>query len=199
MTTIINQEGLNELIGQRRSVFPQDYSDERVDDDIVKQILENARWAPTHKLTEPWRFLIFTRDGIKALAKAQSDIYKTATEKDGTFKDSHYQKLLTKPLLSSHIIVIIMKRDERKSVPEVEEIGAVFCAIQNMYLTATAYRLGSYLSTGGITYFQEAKEFFGLEKEDRLIGFFHIGKPKKNYPPTRRKPLEEISHWIVND
>ena len=65
-------------------------------------------------------------------------------------------------MLSSHIIAVGMKRDEKKSVPEVEEIGAVFCAIQNMYLTATAYGVGAYLSTGGITYFEEAKEFFGL-------------------------------------
>lgn len=194
-----NSEYLNELIRQRRSVFPQDYTGERIDDDVVRRIVENARWAPTHKLTEPWRFLVFTGDGIKALARFQSDLYKTVTEKDGTFKESNYQKLMTKPLMSSHIIAILMMRDERRSVPEVEEIGAVFCAVQNMYLTASAYGLGSYLSTGGVTYFDEAKPFFGLGDEDRLIGFFHLGVPKRAYPETRRKPAQEISHWVTTD
>lgn len=189
---------LNQLVHQRRSVFPEDYTGERVSDEIIGQILENARWAPTHKLTQPWRFLVFTGDGIKALAAFQSDLYKKVTEKDGTFRDDRYQKLLAKPLLSSHIIAILMIRDEKRAVPEVEEIGSVFCAVQNMYLTASAYGVGCYLSTGGITYFEEAKEFFGLEKEDRLIGFFHLGIPKKTYPEGKRKPLEEVVHWIKN-
>lgn len=198
MATKIDPEVLNELIHERRSIFPQDYTGEKVNDDIVKQILENARWAPTHKMTEPWRFLVFTGEGIRALAEMQSDIYKSVTEADGTFKESNYQKLQTKPLLSSHIIAILMKRDERRSVPEVEETGAVFCAIQNMYLTASAYGVGAYLSTGGVTYFDEAKEAFGLEPEDRLIGFFHVGIPKRDYPGGKRKPLEEIAHWITS-
>lgn len=194
---MLKAEQLNELIQQRRSVFPQDYTGERVSDEIVVQILENARWAPTHKITEPWRFLVFSGEGIRGLAKFQSDLYRKITEADGTFKENNYQKLLTKPLLSSHIIAVMMRRDEKKSLPEIEESGAVFCAIQNMYLTATAYGVGSYLSTGGITYFEEAKTFFGLTKEDRIIGFFHVGIPKRNYPPARRKSLDEVSGWVT--
>ncbi|HEU5148078.1 MAG TPA: nitroreductase [Chryseosolibacter sp.] len=196
---MLDPKNLDELIHNRRSVFPQDYTGEKVGDDVVRQIIDNARWAPTHKLTEPWRFLVFTGDGIKALAKFQSDLYKKVTEADGTFKEPNYQKLLTKPMLSSHIIAVLMQRDEKRSVPEIEEVGAVFCAIQNMYLTASAYGVGAYLSTGGITYFEEAKEFFGLEKDDRLIGFFHVGIPKRNYPAGKRRPIEEICHWVTTE
>lgn len=196
---MVDPKHIDEIIQNRRSVFPQDYTGKKVSDEAVRRIIDNARWAPTHKLTEPWRFLVFTGDGIKALAKFQSELYKKVTEADGTFKEANYQKLLTKPMLSSHIIAVLMQRDEKRSVPEVEETGAVFCAIQNMYLTASAYGLGAYLSTGGITYFEEAKEFFGLEKEDRLIGFFHLGIPKKNYPASKRKPLEEICHWVTSE
>ena len=197
MATKISVEQLNELIHQRRSVFPEDYTGERVDDSVVRQMLENARWAPSHKLTQPWRFLVFTGEGIQGLAKAQSDLYRSVTEKDGTFKENNYQKLLTKPLLSSHIIVVIMKRDVNKSVPEIEEAGAVFCAVQNLYLTASAYGVGCYLSTGGITYFERSKELFGLEPDDRVIGFFHIGMPRREYPAGKRKPVQEISEWIT--
>jgi nitroreductase len=66
-----------------------------------------------------------------------------------------------------------------------------------MYLTATAYGLGGYLSTGGITYFPEARELFGLSLEDRLVGFFHLGVPKRFYPEGKRKPLKEISSWVT--
>ena len=97
---------------------------------------------------------------------------------------------------SSHIIAIGMKRDDKKSLPEIEEGGAVFCAVQNMYLTAAAYGIGCYLTTGGITYFEEAKEFFGLGKEDRLLGFLHVGVLKGGVPEGRRKPVSEKVTWI---
>ncbi len=197
MTLQEKPEVLNELIRDRRSIFPQDYTGDRIDDKIVATVIDNARWAPTHRLTEPWRFVVFTGEGIKALAKVQSDLYRRVAEERGTFKQATYENLLSKPLLSSHIIAVLMLRDEKNSVPEVEETGAVFCALQNMYLSASAYGLGCYLSTGGITYFEEAKEYFGLGPDDRLIGFFHLGIPKREYPPGKRKPAEEISRWVT--
>jgi nitroreductase len=187
---------VDELIRTRRSVFSQFYTGERVDDRIVEQMLLNASWAPTHKLTQPWRFLVFTGDGLKKFAEVQAEVYKTVTTADGTFRDDKYQSLLTKPLLSSHIIAVAMRRDPKNSVPEIEEAGAVFCAIENMYLTATAYGIGCYLSTGGITYFEEAKEAFDLAAEDRLIGFMHIGMPKEIEYKSKRTPVEEFTQWI---
>jgi nitroreductase len=192
----LNTEMIDKVIEGRRSVYQQQYSGERVDDAIVRKILSNANWAPTHKLTEPWRFVVFTGDGLKKLASFQAELYKKVTTADATFKEDRYQNLLTKPMLSSHIIAVGMKRDEKKSVPEIEEIGAVFCAIENMYLTATAYGVGCYLSTGGVTYFDEAKEFFGLSTEDRLIGFFNLGMPRVDVPPGKRKPIEDKVVWV---
>jgi len=192
----LNTEMIDKLIEGRRSVYQQQYSGERVDDAIVRKILSNANWAPTHKLTEPWRFVVFTGDGLKKLASFQAELYKKVTTADSTFKEDRYQNLLTKPMLSSHIIAVGMKRDEKKSVPEIEEIGAVFCAIENMYLTATAYKVGCYLSTGGVTYFAEAKEFFGLGTEDRLIGFFNLGMPRIDVPSGKRKPIEDKVAWV---
>jgi nitroreductase len=184
------------LIKNRRSVFQQDYTGENIDDLIVKKILEAALWAPTHKLTQPWRFIVFTGAGLKALAEQQAAIYKKVTEADGTYREERYQNLRTKPLLSSHIVVVIMKRDEKKSVPEIEEVGAVFCAVENLYLATTAYGVGGYLSTGGITYFEEAKDLFGLEPEDKVLGFFHLGIPKRAPSAMKRKSLDEVMQWI---
>jgi nitroreductase len=192
----MNQLEFNNLVAARRSVFPEFYTGEKVDDGVINQMLVNATWAPTHKLTQPWRFIVFTGDGIKQFAQSQADIFKEVTLKDGTFKEEKYQKLLKKPLLSSHIIVVCMVRDPKKSVPEVEEIGAVFCAVENMYLTAHAYNVGCYLSTGGITYFPEAKTLFGLEAEDRVIGFLHVGKPKEQPRGTKRIAVEQIAEWV---
>jgi nitroreductase len=187
---------VDQLIRERRSVFPIDYSGEIVSDEIIHQMLENANWAPTHKFTEPWRFVVFSGAGLKQLAAFQSECYKIVTTGDGSFREDKYQSLQKKPMESSHIIAIGMKRDEAKRLPEWEEMGAVFCAVQNMYLTATAYGVGCYLSTGGITGFEEAKSFFGLGKDDRLCGFLHVGMPKGKVPDGRRKPVSEKTKWV---
>jgi len=194
---MIQPKDVDELIRKRRSVFQNQYSGARVDDAIVRQMIENATWAPNHKLTEPWHFVVYAGEGIQRLAKAQSDLYKKVTEADGTYKEDRFQNLLTKPALSSHIIVVGMKRDAKKSLPEWEELGAVFCAVENMYLTATAYGVGCYLSTGGITNFEEAKALFGLGADDKLLGFMHVGIPKGELPDSRRKSVEEKMQWIA--
>lgn len=192
-----NADEINRLIQERRSVFPKDYiPGERVADEIVNQMLENANRAPTHKLTEPWRFAIFSGEGLQKLAEFQAACYKEVTQKDNTFKEERYQNLLIKPMQSSHIIAVGMKRDKEKRIREIEEVGAVFCAIQNIYLTATAYGIGCYLSTGGITYFDEAKYFFGWGEEDKLIGFLNLGVINDQPHQSKRRPIHEKVTWI---
>lgn len=186
---------VNSLLQNRRSVFPKEYTGERVEDSLIRQLLENANWAPTHKLTEPWRFVVFTGSGIERLASFQSELYKKVTSAKGTFDPERFEILRDKPRLSSHIIAVGMKRDEKKSIPEIEEVGAVFCAIQNIYLTASANKIGCYLSTGGITFYPEAKAFFGLGEEDKLLGFMHIGIPKHHNQKSNRRSIEEKVRW----
>ncbi len=187
---------INEVIRTRRSIFQNQYSGEKVADEVIEAMIENANWAPTHKLTEPWRFIVFTGAGLEQLAQGQAQLYKQVTEADGTFKQERYDNLLNKPRLSSHIIAVAMKRDEKKSVPEMEELGAVYCAVQNMLLTAAAYDVGCYLSTGGITYFDESRSLFGLGPDDKLIGFLHVGMMKGDLPAGRRKPVSEKVNWV---
>ena len=181
----------------RRSVFPKDYSGEAVPQWVIEQMLENANWAPTHKLTEPWRFVVFTGSGLTTLANFQSECYERVSKANNTFSEDKYLSLKTKPRESSFIIAVGMKRDEAKRLPEWEELGAVFCAVQNMYLTAAAYGVGCYLSTGGITNFEEAKSFFGLGAEDKLCGFMHVGMPKGNIPDGSRRPLAQKVTWVT--
>lgn len=189
----ISPEQVNELIKNRRSTFPKQFTTgKKIDDSIIEQMLVNASWAPTHKQTEPWQFTVFTGDGLKKFAEYQAAMYK---EKEAaSFKEDKYQKMLSNPLLASHIIAIGMKRSNK--VPEVEEIASVSCAVQNMYLTAEAYGVGCYWTTGGVTYYDDAKAFFGLTENDRLLGFFYIGQIAVSSTAGKRTPVSEKVKWI---
>jgi nitroreductase len=191
-----NADILHELIHRRRSVFTAQFiPGAKVDDAIVNELLENARWAPNHGRQEPWQFVVFTGQGLERLARFQAELYKQ--EAGENFLEKKYQKLLSQPLLASHVIAICMKRTVAKSIPETEDISAVACAVQNMYLTATAYGIGAYWSTGGITYYLNAKPFFGLEEQDRLMGFFFVGQIAEPSAAGTRKPLNEKVKWVT--
>jgi nitroreductase len=190
-----NTTEINRLIRERRSIYPAQYSGEKVADEIVEQMLENANWAPNHKKTEPWRFTVFTDAGLQQLATFQSELYQKEAEKKGNFDQGKFDKLATKPLMASHVIAIGMKRNTL--VPEAEEIEAVACAVQNMYLTATAYAIGCYWGSGGITYLEDAKPHFGLQPEDKLLGFLYLGMPKQgSWPEGKRGAYQEKTHWV---
>jgi nitroreductase len=191
----MNPEQFNELARKRRSVFPDQFeAGKKVDDEIVEQILINATWAPNHGQTEPWQFTVYTGEGLNKFASFQAEIYKE--DAGDNFDEKKYNKLLQQPLKASHIIAICMKRTTTKKIPEIEDVEAVACAVQNIYLSVTAYGLGGYWTTGGVTYNEKAKPFFGLQPEDKLLGFYFIGHVAIPSPQAKRAPFEEKVKWV---
>ena len=192
---MITPEEFNELIRSRRSVFPDQLQPgKKVDDNIIREILINATWAPNHGKMEPWHFTVFTDQGLQKLADYQSEMYR---QHAGTsFKEITFNKLQQNPLKASHVIAIGMRRTTGKNIPEIEDIEAVACAVQNMYLSLTAYGLGGYWTTGGVTYINDAKSFFGLGEADKLLGFFYIGHVAIPSTGAKRQPLSEKMTWI---
>jgi nitroreductase len=192
--TPFNTAEINRLMQTRRSVFVNQFEPDRViPDEIIMQALENANTAPTHKLTEPWRFTVFTGEGLNKLADEQAMIYKNYA--GNSFRQSKYEQMKVNPLLCSHVIAIGCKRNA-DLLPEIEEIAAVACAVQNIYLTVTAYGIGGYWSTGTVTFIEEAKTMFNLEPGDKLMGFFYLGYVKFPSMPARRTPVEEKTVWV---
>ena len=191
----VDKENLNELIRGRRSLGPKLFDSEaKIDDDIIWEILENANWAPTHGKTEPWRFQVFSENGKKKLSDFAGEIYSRHTPEE-KFKLDKLEKVKALPLMCSHIISIGMKRHEKSSIREIEEVAAVSCAVQNMHLTAAAYGIAALWSTGGITYYPEAKPFFDLGPNDKLMGFFYLGYSAKPWPKGKRKDIAQKVKW----
>jgi nitroreductase len=186
---------INELIRSRRSVFPDQLAaGQPVDDAVIREILTNATWAPNHGKTEPWHFTVFSGTGLQKLANFQADLYKQ--ESGPNFKQITYDKLLANPLKASHVIALGMKRSANPNIPEIEDIEAVACSVQNIYLSVAAYGLGGYWTSGGVTYKPTAKAFFGLNEEDKLLGFFYIGHVALPTTGGSRAPLEQKTTWV---
>lgn len=190
-----NLSEINAIIRDRRTIYPEDFSERKLHQEIIENLLNNAIWAPNHGMTQPWRFKVFTNKGIKRLADFQANTYKEKCTPE-TFDAEKFEKLATRPLLAQAIIAICMERQKSEKIPEMEEIEAVACSVQNIYLTCAAYGLGAYWGSGGVTYTDEMKHFLGLGVKDRCLGFLYLGYPKSEWPKSHRKPIEYVSEWI---
>ena len=80
---------------------------------------------------------------------------------------------MKKSLQSGCVIAICMYNDPTVAIPEWEEVAAVACAVQNMWLSCTALGIGSYWSSPKSII--EAREFLGLNENENCLGLFLHG------------------------
>jgi len=190
-------QGISGLIRSRRSIFPFMFTGELISDRIVEQLLENANWAPNHKKTEPWRFHIITGDYRKVLSDFASKWYKENTSAEN-YSELKFKKIKTKPLQSSHIILICMQRDPEERVPEWEEVAAVACAVQNLWLSCQPAGVGGYWSTP--KYSKEIGQIVELGEGESCLGMFYLGVPEKSlYLSAERRSIASKTKWYRED
>ena len=189
-----NLSELKEIIKNRRSIKPEKYTSRKVLKDVILEILNSGIWAPTHGLTQPWHFVVFQGEALEKLGLMMAETYKKNCKPE-LFSEKKYEKMLTRPTKTSVLIAICMKRQETEKIPEIEEVEAVACAVQNMYLTATAYGLGPYWSSGNVSYSQEMKDYLNLGEKDKCLGLFYLGYTKEPWPRGQRRPLQYHAEW----
>ena len=186
---------IDKIIHQRRAVFPKHYSDENISKKTILQILENANMAPTHKYTQPWLFKIFSKESRLKLGTEMVSEYKKNSQDSIKNQNLKEKKILDKCNKSKFIIAICMKRDDKGSIPEWEEIAATSMAVQNMWLSCTSRDIGCYWSSP--SYAKNLKKFLGLKKNEKCLGFFYLGKfQHKNLKKTRRDSIENKITWF---
>jgi len=195
----MHPEQLHELIVRRRTIKPvradgsPNYTEQPVPDEIIQNLLQNANWAPTHGLTEPWRFTVFTGAARRSLAEFLVEAYQRLTPPDQV-RPAKQENLRRNVLQAPCVIALGLKRHAGK-IPAEEEIIAVACAVQNLHLTATAYGLGGFWSTQPIFDHPETKQYLGLEPTDRCLGIFFIGYPSGPWPERTPGPIADKVQW----
>ncbi|RZK80826.1 MAG: nitroreductase [Pedobacter sp.] len=185
-------EIISSIIKRRRSIFPVSYTEQEVPVEVIRQILESADYAPTHKLTQPWRFIVFRGEGKAALAAEVARLYKEITPPH-QFLQKKYDSIIEKAQQASCIIALNAQLHPDK-VPEWEEIAALGCAVQNMALTAEALNVGAYWSSPGVI--ADLKHYLNLGEEEKCFGLFYMGYHNEKPRAAVRTPLEDKIKWI---
>jgi nitroreductase len=192
-----NLSEISEVIKNRRTIFPEQFSDRKIHREQIEVLLNNAIWAPNHGLSQPWQFKVFMENGRIKLADFLGEMYTKLTPQ-ADFNEGKYTMLKNRPLLAGAVIAVSLKRNPESRISELEEIEAVACAIQNMYLTCTAWGLGGFWSTPKLIYTPEMNTFLGTGEADKCLALFYVGYPKADleWPKSRRKPIEYYTEWV---
>ncbi len=178
-----------DAIMTRRSVSRVE--DRRPDPEAVHKLLDAAVRAPTHHLTQPWRFVVLAGAAREGLGAAWAD----ALGAQG--KDSHgiVAKATRAPVV---ICVIETPKAHLPKVVELEEHYATGAAMQNILLAAHDLGLGAMLRTGRATELEEVRAYLGVSAGELIAGFIYLGYPLQEADPrplTRRTEASELTDW----
>jgi nitroreductase len=149
------------------------YAAEPVDEAVVRELAELARWAPNHQVTNPWRFRLL---GPATRARVE----ELAGEKEAA-------KLRRAPTL-----VLVTAVPSEDPVLAEEDLFATACAAYAMLLGATDRGLASYWRTPVCFGEPQIREACGLAENEHVIALVHLGPPASEPPAKERAPLDDV-------
>jgi nitroreductase len=161
------------------------------DDATIKKLLDAAVRAPTHHLTEPWRFIVLRGDARGRLGAA----WARGVERSGKNPEGVAAKALRAPAI---ICVVGRPKTHLPKIVELEEHHAIGAAIQNILLAAHALGLGAMVRTGPAASLDEVRDFLGLAVTELIAGFVYLGYPldgSEDRPLTRRADASTVTEW----
>lgn len=162
-------------IRSRKSIYADHYIKREIPQEVLEEILTNATWAPNHKMTEPWRFIVLRGKYLEQYGTYMANYYKDFYAKELSF-EAQQEKLasLSKyPLNAACLIGVVVAHNRKINLPQWEELAAVSAAVQNIALSCTAHTIGSYWSTKAVAIDYVAQ--FGLAENEKSLGLLYLG------------------------
>lgn len=169
-------ESALELFRTRRSI--RRYRPDAVPDEMVEQILEAGRWAPSASNRQPWQFIV-VRD-------------KAVLEK--VAEHAAYYFLRWAHVAEAPLLIVLCGNAKSRIYRQFlhEDVGL---AGGQMMLQAKVLGLGT-CWVGGLDR-KAIGDILTVPEDVRVIGLLTVGFPAEDPPPTPRKPLEEMVHYDV--
>jgi len=146
----------------------------------IGELIELARWAPNHHVTNPWRFRVIgprTRERLMALAEAE--------------QPGSAVKLQRAPTL----IAASALRGEDDAQNR-EDLLASAVAAYLVLLGAHARGLAGYWRTVALLDTPAGREILGLPDGETPVGVLYLGEPVQDQRVPDRAPLEQILSWL---
>ena len=161
---------IREIIKKRCSI--REYSAKEIPDEILEELIDCGRMAPTARGEEPWEFVVVkNKETLKKIA--------FLTGRNAPF------------LKEAFACIAVFCRPVKYYI----EDGSA--ATENILLAAASYRIAScWIAGDKKDYAQNIKELLKADKEYNLMSLISLGYPKSGLTLQKQKrPLKELLHW----
>jgi nitroreductase len=153
------------------------YGREPVDRATLDALLDLARWAPNHNLTNPWRFRVL---GPRSLARLKEAAGPEAASK----------------LDRAPTLVAVSAVQTGDPIQDEEDLCASAVAAYIVLLAAHGRGLAGYWRTPAVLRSEEGRAALGVGPDERLIGLIHLGPPRQEKEPPGRLPAQEVVEYL---
>jgi nitroreductase len=150
---------------------------EPVPRELLDDLLEFARWAPNHHLTNPWRFRVV---GPQALARLKEAAGPEAASK----------------LERAPTLVAASSVRSQDPVQNQEDLCATACAVYAVLLTAHGRGLAGYWRTPEVLRTQEGLEALEIPASECFVALIHLGWPRQEKRPPERLPPKDFIAYL---
>jgi nitroreductase len=154
------------------------YAPEPVDRQTLDELFELARWAPNHKLTNPWRFRVLGPAALERLKQVSGDPIAAA-------------KLNRAPTL-----VLVTATQTGDAVMDEEDVLAAATAAYVVLLAAHGRGLAGYWRTPGVLRSAEGREALAVPADEHVLGLLHLGHPRQEPRVPERAPVESVVTYL---
>ena len=154
------------------------YAPEPLDRETLDELFELARWAPNHKLTNPWRFRVLGPQALERLKRAADDPVAAA-------------KLDRAPTL-----VAVTATQSGDPVLDEEDMLAAGAAAYVVLLAAHGRGLAGYWRTPGVLRSAAGRAALGVGDDERVLGLLHLGHPRQQPRVPERAPVEAVATYL---
>jgi nitroreductase len=165
---------LQEAIRGRRT--HKAYAPDPVDPTLLDELLELARWAPNHHLTNPWRFRVLGPQSLTQLKAAAGPEAAAKLDRAPT-------------------LVCASVKLTGDSVQDEEDLCAAACAVFIVLLAAHDRGLAGYWRTPGVLRTPDGAKAAGMEPDELFVALIHLGHARQEKsPPDRLPPADFVSY-----
>jgi nitroreductase len=145
--------------------------------EVLDELLDLARWAPNHNLTNPWRFRVLGPQALERL--------KTAAGPESAAKLDRAPTLV--------VCSCVLGGDP---VQDEEDLHATGVAAYIVLLAAHARGLAGYWRTPAVLRTDDGRAAVGLGENERFVSLIHLGHPVQEKGAPERAPLEETVTYL---
>jgi len=177
----------------------REFTDAPVADADLTTIIEAATWAPNHRNTQPWRFIVLSKDGAMREKVAQivydwtyENVKNPNEERRVSSANEAKQELLDTPAFM-YVYSVQGRNDEVTQ----ENYAATACAVQNLQIAAHSLGIGVGWSTGKPC-LAPVGTTIGAEPDWDIVGALYIGYPSKTQDrqaEAERNPVDDVTIW----